>query len=204
MGFHDSYEGAKLVSLAADKAFYTLKNIWKKDSEKIKKLFREDMEQLSKDGKSGADQESQHDSKDWMRAALKINLYKTWKAIEDNSMDNLVCLLANVIVHCIDNEIDNALIKNCSEWAKEGLEAEIYRAAFITGKLQGVRAQVQINLCRTDRYHSCYCYILSHRCSRFKCLHMARDFCGFRFLCRSANATFKFSGVILAQPQSCG
>lgn len=140
---------ANLVSLAADKEFDTLQHIWNKKVEtlvegKIRPLTQE-MRQLSKQGTPPIIE--RHDSEEWMSAALKYNLYKTWKAVDANSniaIHDLRCLFGNVIVHCIKNELDKALIENCSKWAKDGREEEIYRATFIAGKAKGMREKVSV------------------------------------------------------------
>lgn len=34
-----------------------------------------------------------------------------------NVIRHLRCLLANVIVHCMENKLDRTLIENCNKWA---------------------------------------------------------------------------------------
>ena len=57
-----------------------------------------------------------HDSQDWMAMAANISLYKTWKAMDLNSnpvnaIHDLRCLLANLIAHCIGQELHKAVIE---------------------------------------------------------------------------------------------
>ena len=89
MDFVDSSDPeANLVSLAADKEFDTLQHVWDKRSDtslerKIRPLLQE-IKRLSKQGTSPSLES--HDSESWMTAAMKYNLYKTWKAIDSNSV----------------------------------------------------------------------------------------------------------------------
>ena len=150
MDFVDSSDpDANLVSLTADKEFDTLQHVWDKRSkpllkQKIRPLVQK-MKHLSKQGTPPP--LDTHDSEAWMPAVMRYNLYKTWKAIDSNSIRkiyDLRCLLVNDIVHCIQNELDTALIKNCSKWAEDGKEEEIYRATFIAGKAKGLREKVRL------------------------------------------------------------
>lgn len=83
---------------------------------------------------------------DWITAAANFSLYKTWEVIESkvidlhsaNAIDSLRSLMANVIVNCLENELNNALIEKCNKWALGGKEQEIYHAAFIAGKAMSV------------------------------------------------------------------
>ena len=81
-----------------------------------------------------------HDSQDWMAMAANISLYKTWKAMDLNSnpvnaIHDLRCLLANLIAHCIGQELAQS---------RDRKEKEIMNAAFVVGQAKAVREKVQI------------------------------------------------------------
>lgn len=52
-----------------------------------------------------------HESREWMiKSIAKTSLYKTYKALVpdiDHSMDKLACSFPNVIVQCIEREVEN-------------------------------------------------------------------------------------------------
>jgi len=163
---------AKLVSKAADREFRTLEKKWKKllkikqkkpgeenakklADEKMKKALEEEkMEQKSNEEIREGDIEGQrnpcidklHDSRDWMAEAAEANLDKTrndMDIISSTSIQALRVLLAKVIFHCLENEFDKAVIRNCNKWAEDGKERKIYKAAFTAGKATGVRQQIK-------------------------------------------------------------
>lgn len=148
-----------LESLAADKEFDTIENIWKTQlsnmsnqllEEKIKRPLKERMDQLNSEEQTPRKKDQKapcvdkvHDSKDWMTVAANISLYKTWEAMDlksnsVNAIHVLRCLLADLIVHCMGPELDKAVIENCSKWAKDGKEKEIINAAFVVGQAKAV------------------------------------------------------------------
>lgn len=158
MDFVESSETkANFVSLAANKEFNTLENIWKENlklkpiqsKEKlaaIKKEMQEDIESRISKGESEERVNNMSDSMDWMTAAADMSLNKTSKMIESKAIDlhsanaihDLGCLLAKVIVNCLGIELNNALIQNCCKWAVDGEEEKIYHAAFLAGKAMAV------------------------------------------------------------------
>lgn len=142
-----------LVSLTADKEFDTLMKIWSsvnpsnKDlsnkllEEKIKSPLKQLMEQCDEEERTA----NIEDSRDWMAVAAKISLRKAWKTMDPHksssvtAIDHLRSLLANLIDHCMEKELDAAVINNCSKWVQEGMEKQIFDAAFIAGKAKAVR-----------------------------------------------------------------
>jgi hypothetical protein len=152
MDFVDSSDPeANLVSLAADRGFDTLQHIWNKKSEPL--LERK----IGPLIEGTAPSVLMHDSEEWMTAAMKLNLHKTCRAVDVhsvNAISDLRCLWTNVIVHCIKNELDKALIENCSKWAEHGQEEEIYRAAFVAGKVKGMRQKM--GCCNDQDYSHTY------------------------------------------------
>ena len=102
VNFVDSSDpDANLVSLTAHKEFDTLQHVWDKRSkplleQKIRPLVQK-MKHLSKQGIPPP--LDTHDSEAWMPAVMRYNLYKTWKAIDANSVRkifDLRCLLVNL------------------------------------------------------------------------------------------------------------
>lgn len=146
-----------LVSLTADKEFDTLMKIWSsvnpsnKDlsnkllEEKIKSPLKQLMEQCDEEERTA----NIEDSRDWMAVAAKISLRKAWKTMDPyksssvTAIDHLRSLLANLIDHCMEKELDAAVINNCSKWVQEGRENQIFDAAFIAGKAKAVREKIQ-------------------------------------------------------------
>lgn len=122
--------------------------------EKIKRPLKQHMERLCREelapaieGQMRGCVDNLHDSKDWMAIAANISLYKRWKVMDlksnsDNVIHDLRCLLANLIAHCMGQELDKALIENCGRWAKDGNEKDILNAAFVAGKARAVRDQI--------------------------------------------------------------
>eukprot|EP00253_Pinus_taeda_P006851 PITA_06851 len=148
---------ANLVSLAADKEFSTLKNIWKQkpiqSNEKlaIRNRMQEDINSRIRKGESQGRVENMHDSVDWMTAAADFRLNKTSKVIKSKGIDHtsanavhvLGCLLAKVIVNCLKIELEKALIQKCSKWAVDGEEEKMYHASFFAGKAMGLAVLFQ-------------------------------------------------------------
>lgn len=148
-----------LASLAADKEFDTIRKIWssvnssKKDlSNKLEEMIRSPLKQLMEEcdrEERTATIECQEDSRDWMAVAAKISLYKVWKTMDPykstsvTAIDHLRSLLANLIDHCMEKELDAAVINNCSKWVQEGREKQIFDAAFIAGKAKAVREMIE-------------------------------------------------------------
>lgn len=106
---------ANLVSLATDKEFDTFQHIWNKKVETLLEgkimPVKEKMHQLSKQGTPPSI--DRRNSEEWMNTTLKYNPYKTWKVVDANSdiaIHDLRFLLEKIIVHCIKNELDKALI----------------------------------------------------------------------------------------------
>lgn len=126
--------------------------------QRIRTPLQDNMEQLSREEGAGGTEgrrnhcvNTLHDSKDLKTVAAKISLYKIWKATVPNldsnpdvAISSLRCLLANIIFHCLEEEVlDKALRNSCNRWAEDGEEKEIFNAAFIAGKAKGVRQQIR-------------------------------------------------------------
>lgn len=115
---------------------------------KIKEPLYDNMRQLRKEEEDAGRKLHRNgcvDSKDLKAVAAKISLYKIWKVTinPDDAIRNLRCLLANIISHCLEEEVlDKALKKNCNKWAQDGNENEIFEAASVAGKAIGVRQQI--------------------------------------------------------------
>lgn len=133
----------------------------------IKKLYQEEESKGENCDKYPSVDE---DSEDLKTVAARISLYKIWNVVVlDSNPDDAIqtsrsnpddafqklrsnpgdaiyklrCLLAHIINHCIkDNVLDEAIRKNCNKWAEDGEENEIFNAASIAGKAQGVREQI--------------------------------------------------------------
>lgn len=146
-----SHTEVNFLSLAADKEFESLENIWNKhlknkltESEPVRTIrsrMTEDLKSRVSDGKSHGSVYNMQDSMDWMMAAANFSLSETSKAIDLQSahtINDSRCLLASVIVNCLTNELNNALIEKCNKWAVDFEEEEIYDAAFIAGKAMSV------------------------------------------------------------------
>lgn len=116
--------------------------------QKIRMPLEVKMEQLSWEEERGG-KEGHRNRCDLKTIAAEISLYKIWKATVPNPNPNdanriLRCKLANIIFHCLEEEVlDKALRKNCNKWAEDGEEKEIFNAAFIAGKAEGVWQQIR-------------------------------------------------------------
>lgn len=116
--------------------------------QKIRMPLEDKMEQLSGEEKTGG-KEGLRNRCDLKTIAAKISLYKIWKATvpipnANDAIRILRCVLANIIFHCLEKEVlDEALRKNCNKWAEDGEEKEIFNAAFIAGKAEGVWQQIR-------------------------------------------------------------
>lgn len=134
-----------LLSLAADKDFHTLHNIWKEmmsarsetERTNTRDGMKEKMVSRISEGKSPDRVDKMQDSMDWIMAAANFKLYQTSQKVRypsANIVNNSRSLLAKVIVDCWEKARNNAIIEKCNKWALQGKEGEIYHAAFIAGK----------------------------------------------------------------------
>lgn len=160
----------QLVSLTADTEFDTIKKIWgclnppienvskKLLEEKIKSPLELLMKQCELEERTAAI-ERPEDSRDWIAVAAKISLYKVWKIVDVKSssadaIHHLRSLLANLIAHCMEKELDKAMIGHCHKWVEEGRETEIFDAAFIAGVAKAVRKKIKSNPAVRDHHQT--------------------------------------------------
>lgn len=144
MDFYESLEtNLKLLGREADNEFDAVEKHWeemeppKNQRDERKKVLEENIKKAREATGKNLSLDNLQERENWLKEVENI-------VKGADAMANLERLLADVLYHCMEKEVQRAIIEKCNKWAVEGREQHIFDVILIAAKAKGVLDELEL------------------------------------------------------------